>query len=265
MHITSFDQLVTIQPRSRKPIDIKDFKDFNLTPRRQTDSSTHSNINTNRKYFSFFGNLNNETKKLSSSNTDSSCKSSNDTTTLDSNSLFSPSSSSSSSSASSLNATYINDISIVTSPSNDPMTQEQDEITCRNLCNKLYRNSVAKNNYKILTIIFDYQEPVMSSSNLKNNKKFNVLKGQNVKVICDYDENYYLVAKMRDTNNNENEEFNSHNQIGFIPKEYTIDLNEIKQKALQMNSSNYFSNRHSLSCQNRINNMKKLNLKLTKL
>lgn len=48
-----------------------------------------------------------------------------------------------------------------------------------------------------------------------------VRKGEQVKVIRDYDESYYLVAAI------------STGRIGFIPKDYTVDLKEIRNRVKQ--------------------------------
>jgi hypothetical protein len=105
---------------------------------------------------------------------------------------------------------------------------------------------------KVLTILFDYVS-----------NGFQVKKNETVKVIRDYDENLYLVAST------------SNGAIGFIPKEYTVDLEEIKhrvaqnqnsflQQERQMKSfSNLSLNSRFKSIENSIKNS--FNLKLTKL
>jgi hypothetical protein len=71
---------------------------------------------------------------------------------------------------------------------------------------------------KILTCVFDYESYATNPLNFKEKKVvFRVLKGDNVKLIRDYDENFYLVSQL------------STGQIGFVPKEFMIDMKELKQ------------------------------------
>ena len=101
---------------------------------------------------------------------------------------------------------------------------------------------------KVLTILFDY------ASN-----GFQVRKMDNVKVIRDYDENLYLVACM------------SNGNIGFVPKEYTVDLTELKERInqnfliQQKTQSTLLSSSFKNCLSNEQNFTNCVNLKLTQL
>lgn len=90
---------------------------------------------------------------------------------------------------------------------------------------------------KILTVLFDYE----------SSPTFNVRKGQTVKVIRDYDDNFYLVACVES------------GKIGFIPKECTVDLKEIRNRFKsnlkhQINVKNSFKSLNSINNSNEVNN-----------
>lgn len=101
---------------------------------------------------------------------------------------------------------------------------------------------------KVLTILFDYVS-----------NGFKVKKNDIVKIIRDYDENLYLVAVI------------SNGAIGFIPKEYTVDLEEIKQRVAQnqnafLGQEKLIKNCSNFSFNSRFNSIEKnFNFKLTKL
>lgn len=104
---------------------------------------------------------------------------------------------------------------------------------------------------KILTVLFDYESK--GKEILGNKVVFSVKKGDLVKVLRDYDKDFHLVAKCSD------------NSIGFLPKDYTVDLVEVKNKVIKnslmvatasaVQSTNCLSKskRNSIGCNN--NNM----------
>ena len=107
-----------------------------------------------------------------------------------------------------------------------------------------------KKKEKILTVLFDYNTDYLNGMKKRG---FSLKKGETVKVIRDYDETYYLVAT---TNSGE---------IGFVPKEYTVDMKEIRhrykknlkqQKMQQPVNDSYISDSNSTNV---------FNLKLTRL
>lgn len=77
---------------------------------------------------------------------------------------------------------------------------------------------------RVLTILFDYNAPKLSSfvssvaykSTVSSD--FFVRQGETVHLIEDVNEKYYLVAKISDVS------------YGYVPKDYTIDLKEVKKK-----------------------------------
>lgn len=95
---------------------------------------------------------------------------------------------------------------------------------------------------KILTVLFDYESK--GKEILGNRVVFSVKKGQLVKVLRDYDRDFHLVAKCSD------------NSIGFLPKDHTVDLVEVKNKVLKNslliaeNGNFLASSRLSLGCNN---------------
>ncbi len=78
---------------------------------------------------------------------------------------------------------------------------------------KRQRRKKTTSTAKILTILFDYED----LDNF-NSIKFSVVKGETVHLIREYNEKYYLVAKTLN------------GTLGYLPKDYTIDLKEIKRK-----------------------------------
>ena len=77
-------------------------------------------------------------------------------------------------------------------------------------------NVIKKHRTKLLTILFDYETSCKSYAGTKSS--FSVKKGQSVKVLRDYDEKFYLVATIPD------------GRIGFVPKDYTVDLKEVEKR-----------------------------------
>ena len=134
------------------------------------------------------------------------------------------------------------------SPSTSPKL-ESDSSSELNITSVQFNEEKRK---KVLTILFDYVS-----------NGFQVKKNDTVKVIRDYDENLYLVAAI------------SNGSIGFIPKEYTVDLDEIKHRVVQNQNaflghekqmqplSNFSFNSRFKSIENNIKNS--FNFKLTKL
>ena len=108
---------------------------------------------------------------------------------------------------------------------------------------------------RVLTVLFDYESNKPSVNNA-NSAGFSVKKGETVKVIRDYDEKFYLVATQE-------------GKIGFIPKDYTVDLKELKLRLKQnLKENKYMSNSNfnlnsDLSISNSYNQI--FNLKLTQL
>jgi hypothetical protein len=108
---------------------------------------------------------------------------------------------------------------------------------------------------RILTVLFDYESNKPSVNNA-NCAGFSVKKGETVKVIRDYDAKFYLVATQE-------------GKIGFIPKDYTVDLKELKLRLKQnLKENKYMSNSNfnlnsDLSISNSYNQI--FNLKLTQL
>jgi hypothetical protein len=100
---------------------------------------------------------------------------------------------------------------------------------------------------KILTILFDYETSCRNFNGTKN--YFSLKKGQNVKVIRDYDEKFYLVATILD------------GRIGFVPKDYTVDLKEVEKRFNKKHVPALFPTDNS----NESANHTFLNLKLTHL
>jgi hypothetical protein len=259
--ITTFEELSHLKARSRLPIDIKSVPLSLLNKRSDSilllndlnESSSASNILLkSRKYFSFMttnkqfidlkrNDHNNELKlKIINNQLVNDLNEITETTT-NSKQLkhcFSSSSSttSSSSSSSSTDYDYANlildsgcgsSISTLDNSSSTNITSTTTTTTNNN------ENLLIKKKTKILTVLFDYE----TESKNFNEKliKFQVKKGQTVKVIRDYDDKYYLVATCSD------------NRIGFIPKEYIVDLNELKQRykdSILSNSNNSNTNEH---------------------
>lgn len=95
---------------------------------------------------------------------------------------------------------------------------------------------------KILTVLFDYESK--GKEILGNKVVFRVKKGDLVKVIRDYDKDFHLVAKCADNN------------IGFLPKDYTVDLVEVKNKVLK--NSLFVSKSSAVQTTNRLSKSNRL-------
>ncbi len=88
------------------------------------------------------------------------------------------------------------------------------------MCEKLFKNSSAvklkpcgstpslAKDQRALTVLFDYES-----------KNFSLRKGEVVKVLRDYDSEYFLVAKTE-----------KNAAIGFVPKDFTIDFVELEKR-----------------------------------
>lgn len=74
-----------------------------------------------------------------------------------------------------------------------------------------------KTRTKVLTVLFDYEDDKNCMYQVPG-VKFSVKQGEAVYLINEINEKYYLVSKVRD------------GKLGYIPKDYTIDLKEIKRK-----------------------------------
>lgn len=127
----------------------------------------------------------------------------------------------------------------------------------KNLCGKIFaKNEVTKNSRrssqsrehldqsvgslcspkksnKYVTILFDYETTCRSFSGVQS--KFAVSKGQRVKVLRNYERDF-LVATEVDS------------QIGFVPKDYTVDLKEVEerfklncQKSVQSHGQSFYN------------------------
>ena len=251
--ITTFEELSHLKARSRLPIDIKSVPLSLLNKRSDSillndlnESSSASNILLkSRKYFSFMTtnkqfidlkrNDHNNELKLKIINNQLVNDLNEITETTNSKQLkhcFSSSSSTTSSSSSSSSTDYDYANLILDSGCGSSIST-LDNSSSTNITTNNNENLLIKKKTKILTVLFDYE----TESKNFNEKliKFQVKKGQTVKVIRDYDDKYYLVATCSD------------NRIGFIPKEYIVDLNELKQRykdSILSNSNNSNTNEH---------------------
>lgn len=221
--ITTFEELANLEARSRQPIDIVNLskKSDDLFPRLDEISIQTTPVSSNRKYFSFMT-TNKQFNEINNKNTnDFKLKIVNNQLVSDLNEVtevkhlkhcFS-SSSSTSSSASSSSSDYGLDSGCGSLGTRSSMIEcSSDSFS------KVCGESVKKRTKKILTVLFDYETESKSYNECLVKCHFSVKKGEQVKVIRDYDEKFYLVATCLG------------NRIGFIPKEYTVDLNELKQR-----------------------------------
>lgn len=207
--ITTIEELSNLEARSRMPIDITNIQDL-LTRfddiKIQNNQETPISNQNNRKYFSFMT-TNKQFCDLNRSNSNElKLKIINNQLVNDLNEVteikqlkhcFSSSSSTSSSASSDYTQMGLDSgcgSSIARSSIVEPIEE-----------------SVKRRKAKTLTVLFDYETESKTS-------RFAVKKGDSVKVVRDYDEKFYLVATCLD------------NRIGFIPKEFTVDLNELKQR-----------------------------------
>ena len=228
----NFEQLLKLKARSRQPIDIQsqggiNFKSINS----HSDERSKKNFVENEekevkpliRYFSFVNKLyeaplsslyKRETKSLDSANEILKA---------------------STSTVSSLKSDYSNDSGCCTRSSvdnqstsehensftmNEDIIDSQEVNKMKTICQQLFSKTAQqqnpikrKKNTKLLTILFDYVD-----SNNFNSTRFSVSKGESVYLIRELNEKFYLVLKANT------------GTLGYIPKDYTIDLKEIKRK-----------------------------------
>ena len=219
--VTTFEELENLEARSRQPIDIVNLskKSDDLFPRLD-EISIHSSspVHSNRKYFSFmttnkqFNDINNKNAnelKLKIINNQLVSDLNEVAETKHLKHCFSSSSSTSSSSTSS---DYGLDSGCGSLGNRSSLVESSSDTS------KLCLEPVKRKKTRTLTVLFDYETESKTYNDCLIKCHFSVKKGEQVKVIRDYDEKFYLVATCLD------------NRIGFIPKEYTVDLNELKQR-----------------------------------
>ncbi|CAF0893893.1 unnamed protein product [Brachionus calyciflorus] len=222
--ITNYDELRNLKARCRLPVDIQLEKEDFL----------QASVNTHKKYFSFLQTNKNFVSKSKNTESISSCSSSGYSST---------------SSSPSTSQNYTDELfeintdrmktlcekvivkqksmrkSIGTIETEKTKTKGRHSIgICQENTNK---------NSKYLTVLFDYESHGKEVLNSK--VVFSVKKGELVKVLRDYDDNFHLVAKCSD------------NKIGFLPKDYTVDLVEVKNKVIKKNSILFAENANYVS------------------
>ena len=246
--IRNFQELSKLKARSRLPIDIHDlqsqsainFSSINNPLKEQPQLKEEPLV----KYFSFVNKLydrpkilKRETRSLepisdllksssSISNAEQYCTS----VSSDDSGCFTRSSvlSSYSTSPSSSDETDFNEISF-------EKLDEQEIMRMKSVCHQLFSKQRSldwamqnqqqvkpKKRTKILTILFDFED-----NNNLNSKKFSVSRGETVFLIREFNEKYYLVLKV------------NNGTLGYIPKDYTIDLKEIKRKLKKQSLQNF--------------------------
>ncbi|RNA27153.1 hypothetical protein BpHYR1_028974 [Brachionus plicatilis] len=195
--ITNFDELRNLKPRCRLPIDIAC----------EQDNLSQPSSSMGKKYFSFLQTNKNFVNKITES-------------------VWSATSSgySSTSSSPSTSPSYQQDLFIIENdtPTNSlksPLKQNENSKPKIKSKGRHSIDSCQSRPVKILTVLFDYES--RGKEILGNKVVFSVKKGQLVKVLRDYDKDFHLVAKCTD------------NSIGFLPKDYTVDLVEVKNKVLK--------------------------------
>ncbi len=245
--ITTFEELSNLEARSRQPIDITNVPmsaNRLVEPLIQNNSTNTPETTKNRKYFSFmttnrqFTDLNRANELRLKIQLFNELNQANEVKHLNS---FSSSSSTTSGESSCEYGQLGMDSGCGSSIARSSITECPETSIEHISLNRNNNNSNSKNinnsRKKTLTVLFDYE----TESKTFNEKKcnFSVRKGEKVKVIRDYDEKFYLVATC------------VNNRIGFIPKEYTVDLNELKQRYKESIMSN--SSLSDTECNSKIN------------
>jgi hypothetical protein len=117
----------------------------------------------------------------------------------------------------------------IINPETDILTIEDNNSCSEDLSSRMEQLDIKKKRRKpkTLTVLFDYESYATNPLNRSERKlTFAVKKGESVKVIRDYDEQYFLVSTFEN------------GQIGFVPKDYVVDLEEVKEN-YKMQTSGY--------------------------
>ncbi len=229
--VRNFEQLVNLKARSRQPIDIQspqgglNFKLISNNNVIEKDNEEELVKKPMVKYFSFVNKLYEAPMSLYKRETKS-LDSANQIITNSTSTIISSVCSEQNSIDSGCCTRSSTDIQSVSENENEKsfsneIIDNNEIIKIKNLCQQIFlknstqqqHNIKRKKNTKVLTILFDYED-------LKNfnSAKFSVSKGESVYLIREFNEKYYLVLKV------------NNGTLGYIPKDYTIDLKEIKRK-----------------------------------
>lgn len=273
--VTTFDELQSLKPRSRMPIDIQSLKnELNKQQKAKLNysQSTTRSFNYNmqakvittqgspeqRKYFSFMT-TNKQITNLTQTRRSLNTTEYTENKIIKLNNRYSSSSSSSSTISTNTEldsgcGSSITTRSSIHSDANEFLKKLN--IKTIETAKDLHQKSPVKNQVdviqkkprtKFITVLFDYETTCRSFNGSVS--QFSVKKGERVKIIREYERDF-LIATI------------TGGRIGFVPKDYTVDLKEVEKrfktnlKHQKVISSRAFTNKASSSMREDYENLK---------